>query len=47
MSVMVISQKRVPFEASGIFFNGEELSVVDDTTLVGLKIETDGCDGDR
>ena len=39
MSVMVISQKRVPFDASGIFFNGEELSVVDDTTLVGLKID--------
>ena len=34
---MVISQKRKPFDASGIIFNNEELSVVDDTTLVGLK----------
>ena len=36
---MVISQKRDPFDASGIIFNGEELSVVDDTTLVGIKID--------
>ena len=36
---MVISQKRQPFDASGIIFNNEELSVVDDTTLVGLKID--------
>jgi len=39
MSAMVISQKRDPFDASGIIFNGEELSVVDDTTLVGIKID--------
>ena len=39
MSAMVISQKRKPFDASGIIFNNEELSVVDDTTLVGLKID--------
>ena len=39
MSAMVISQKRQPFDASGIIFNNEELSVVDDTTLVGLKID--------
>ena len=39
MEAIVISQKRVPFDASGIMFNGEELSIVDDTTLVGLKID--------
>jgi hypothetical protein len=39
MSVMVVSQRRVPFDASGITFDNEELSVVDDTTLVGLKID--------
>jgi len=39
MSVMVVSQKHHPFDASGIIFNHEELSVVDDTTLVGLKID--------
>ena len=37
--VTVISQKHHPFDASGITFNCEELSVVDDTTLVGLKID--------
>jgi acetyl/propionyl-CoA carboxylase alpha subunit len=39
MSVMVVSQKHNPFDASGIFFNNEELSIVDETTLVGLKID--------
>ena len=39
MSVMVISQRREPFDASGIIFDNEELCVVDDTTLVGLKID--------
>jgi len=39
MEAIVISQKRVPFDASGIMFDGEELSIVDDTTLVGLKID--------
>ena len=39
MCVMVISQKHKPFDPSGIYFNGEELSVHDDTTLVGLKID--------
>jgi hypothetical protein len=39
MCVMVISQKKKPFDPSGIYFNGEELSVHDDTTLVGLKID--------
>ena len=39
MSAMVISQKREPFNASGIIFNSEELSVVDETTLVGLVID--------
>ena len=36
---MVVSQRHHPFDASGVIFNGEELSVVDDTTLVGLKID--------
>ena len=39
MCVMVISQKKKPFDPSGIVFAGEELSVHDDTTLVGLKID--------
>ena len=39
MSVMVVSQRHHPFDASGIIFNHEELSVVDNTTLVGLKID--------
>ena len=39
MEAIVISQKRVPSDASGIMFNGEELGIVDDTTLVGLKID--------
>ena len=39
MSVMVVSQRREPFDASGIIFDNEELCVVDDTTLVGLKID--------
>ena len=34
-----ISQKKKPFDPSGIVFAGEELSVHDDTTLVGLKID--------
>ena len=39
MSAMVISQrhKRNLFDASGLYFYGEELSIVDETTLVGLK----------
>ena len=38
---MVISQqhKNNLFDASGLYFNGEELSIVDETTLVGLKID--------
>ena len=39
MQLMVISQKKKPFDPSGIIFNGEELSAHDDTTLVGLKID--------
>ena len=39
MSAMVVSQKLEPFNASGIIFNNEELSVVDETTLVGLVID--------
>ena len=41
MSAMVISQKHKInlFDASGLYFNGEELSIVDETTLVGLKID--------
>ena len=40
MSAMVITQRRSdPFNATGIMFDGEELSVVDETTLVGLKID--------
>jgi hypothetical protein len=39
MSVLVVSQKRNPYDASGITFNGEELRVLDDATLVGLKID--------
>ena len=39
MRVMMISQKKKPFDPSGIIFAGEELSVHDDTTLVGLKID--------
>ena len=39
MSAMVVSQKREAFNASGIIFNNEELSVVDETTLVGLVID--------
>ena len=27
------------FDASGLYFNGEELSIVDETTLVGLRID--------
>ena len=40
MSVMVVSQKRVPFDPSGIVFDTNELSVVDTTTLVGLKMDS-------
>ena len=40
MSVLVVSQKRNPYDASGITFNGEELRVLDDATLVGLKIDS-------
>jgi len=36
---MVISQKKIPFDPSGIIFAGEELGVNDDTTLVGLKVD--------
>ena len=39
MSVLVVSQKKNPCDASGIVFNGEELRVLDDATLVGLKID--------
>jgi hypothetical protein len=40
MSATVIIQRRSdPFNAAGIMFDGEELSVVDETTLVGLKID--------
>ena len=37
---MVVTQRRSdPFDAAGIIFDGEELSVVDETTLVGLEID--------
>ena len=36
---MVVSQRRVPFDPSGIVFDTNELSVVDTTTLVGLKMD--------
>ena len=41
MYAMVISHKHKInlFDASGLYFNGEELSIVDETTLVGLKID--------
>ena len=42
MSAMVVTQRRSdPFDidAAGIIFDGEELSIVDETTLVGLKID--------
>ena len=40
MSVLVVSQKKDPYDASGITFNGEELRVLDDATLVGLQIDS-------
>ena len=39
MLVLVVSQKKNPFDASGIVFKGEELRVIDDVTLVGLTID--------
>ena len=40
MSVMVVTQRHSdPFDAAGIYFDGDELSVVDETTLVGLTID--------
>ena len=35
----ILSQKKKPFDPSGIAFSGEELSVHNDTTLVGLKTD--------
>ena len=40
MSVMVVSQKKSPFDAAGIVFEGEELRVLDETTLVGITIDS-------
>ena len=38
MQVLVVSQKKNPYEASGITFNGEAPQTLDDATPVGLQL---------